>query len=140
MQALFIDTIRAVCAKDYTEEQIEAWTASVSNIDRWEQKLASQNFLVARLKEKIVGYASLENNNYLDFLYVHKDHQRQGIADFLYRRIENEALSKKAPILLADVSKTARPFFEKKGFNIVKSQVNIMGGIEIVNFRMMKAL
>ena len=56
----------------------------------------------------------MENNDYIDFLYVHKDYQRHGIADRLYFEIEKEAIKRNATILSSDVSETAKRFFEKK--------------------------
>lgn len=140
MQAMFVDTICAICKHDYSPEQIRAWTSSIENTTRWTEKLASQYFLVAELDTKIVGYASLESNHYLDLLYVHKDYQRQGIADRLCSEIENEAVKRNATILRSDVSKTARRFFEKRGFEIITPQTKIINGVEIMNYRMAKKL
>lgn len=140
MQKMFVDTISTICKDDYSPEQIKVWTSSIENTQRWTDKLTSQYFLVADLDNKIVGYASLENSNYLDFLYVHKDYQRQGIADKLYTEIEKEAVKRKATVLNSDVSKTARPFFEKKGFKTITQQTNIIKGVEIINYKMSKTL
>ncbi len=115
MQKMFVDTISTICKDDYSPEQIMVWTSSIENTQRWTDKLTSQYFLVAVFDNKIVGYASLENNNYFDFLYVHKDYQRQGIADRLYSEIEKEANNRKATVLNSDVSETARRFLKKKG-------------------------
>lgn len=140
MQKMFVDTITTICKNDYSPEQIKVWTSSSENTQRWTDKLTSQYFLVADLDNKIVGYASLENSNYLDILYVHKDHQRKGIADKLYAEIEKEAIKRKTTILNSDVSKTARPFFEKKGFKTIAPQTNIIKDVEIINYKMTKTL
>lgn len=140
MQEMFVETIQAICRKDYTPEQIKAWTSAARNIKRWTDKLKSQYFLIAEHGNKIVGYASLENNDYLDFLYVHKDYQRQGIAHRLYAEIEKEAKKRKATVLRSDVSITAKPFFEKKGFIASETQTHIVAGVEIVNYKMVKGL
>ncbi|MBI1286571.1 MAG: GNAT family N-acetyltransferase [Flavobacteriales bacterium] len=140
MQKMFVDTISTICKDDYSPEQIKVWTSSIENTQRWTDKLTSQYFLIAELDNKIVGYASLENNDYFDFLYVHKDYQRQGIADRLYSEIEKEAIKRNATILNSDVSETARRFFEKKGFKIITPQTNIIKGVEIVNYKMTKTL
>lgn len=42
--------------------------------------------------------------------------------------------------LTADVSKTAKPFFEKKGFLLVKEQENLLDDVLIVNYKMRKDL
>lgn len=140
MQTMFVDTITTICKSDYSPEQINAWTSSIKNTLRWANKLESQYFLVAELNNTIVGYASLENTDYLDLLYVHKDYQRQGIANMLYSAIEKEAINRKAKILNADVSETARRFFEKKGFLMITPQINLIKGVEIINYKMTKTL
>lgn len=140
MQKMFVDTITTICKDDYSPEQIKAWTSSIENTQRWTNKLTSQYFLIAELDNKIVGYASLENNDYFDFLYVHKDYQRQGIADRLYTEIEKEAIKRKATVLSSDVSETARLFFEKKGFKTITPQTNIIKDVEIINYKMNKQL
>jgi putative acetyltransferase len=140
MQKMFVDTISTICIDDYSPEQIDVWISLVENTQGWIDKLTSQYFLVAELNNKIVGYASLENNNYLDFLYVHKDYQRQGVADKLYSDIEKEAIYRNATVLSSDVSKTARNFFEKKSFKTIATQTKIIKGVEIINYKMTKTL
>lgn len=81
-----------------------------------------------------------ENNYYLDFLYVHKDHQRQGIADKLYSEIEKEAIKRGETVLHSDVSETARNIFLKKGFKTIAPQTKIINGVEIKNYKMAKQI
>jgi putative acetyltransferase len=140
MQKMFVDTISVICKNDYSSEEIRVWTSSVENTQLWINRLTSQYFLVAELDNQIVGYASLEKVDYLDFLYVHKNFQRQGIANMLFSKIEQEAINRQATTLNSDVSLTARPFFEKMGFKVLETQRNIMGGVEIINYKMNKQL
>lgn len=67
IQTLFSETISTVCKNDYSPEQINAWKSSVKNVQRWRDKLVSQYFIIALSNDKIAGYASLENDNHLDF-------------------------------------------------------------------------
>ncbi len=68
-------------------------------------------------------------------MYVHKDFQGKGIAsvllDHLITRAGNTEVS-------SDVSKTARPFFERKGFEVVKENHLEIDGVPISNFKMRK--
>lgn len=140
MQSMFVDTISTICKKDYSTEQINVWKSAIENKQRWLDKISSQYFLVAEINNKIVGYASLEGINNIDLLYTHKDHQRQGIAGILITELEREALKRKASLLSSDVSETAKPFFEKKGFQTIEPQLNIIGSVEIKNYKMTKKL
>lgn len=140
IQRLFTETIEAICKNDYTKEQIKVWTSSTDNEERWIDKLSRQYFIVAEIENKIVGFALLENNDYLDLLYVHKDYQRQGIANKLCSAIEKEAIKRMGIVLFSNVSKTAKPFFENAGFKTIMPHKNIIKGVELVNYRMSKQL
>jgi putative acetyltransferase len=143
LQRLFVDTIHEVCRDDYTTEQMEAWTYDVKNQrnqKRWEYALVHQYFLVAHHEDQILGFASLEHDSYVDFLYVHKDFQGQGVASALYSALEKEAVRLHQTMLTSDVSKTARPFFERTGFEVTKEQMVLRRGVELTNYKMKKAL
>lgn len=141
IQNLFVDTIRGICSNDYSEEQIEVWAASVNDKKRWEGFIQSQYFLVAEFKEKIVGFGSLDfkKGDYLDFLYVHNEYLRCGIAKRIFEDLEKESRKCGFETLCADVSITAKPFFKKMGFVVERENLNTMArGIEIVNYFMTK--
>jgi len=140
IQEIFDGTIRSVCNKDYNEEQVDAWAAGAKFTDRWLQKLTDQYFIVMENDGQIVGFASLDQGNYLDFMYVHKNHQGEGIASLLFYAIEKEAARQASDFIISDVSKTAKPFFERMGFENIKEQTVIIAGVPINNFRMRKDL
>lgn len=139
LQALFVETIRATCSNDYNKDQINAWTASVENIDRWNRLISHQYSIVAEIDSKIVGLAALDDPEYLDFLYVHKDYQRRGIANVLFDELKLESLHQGHYKLISDVSITAKQFFESKGFEVVKENKKEIRGVEITNYRMKEA-
>ncbi len=140
LQQLFVDTISNVCQTDYNSIQIKAWISSIENKRRWQDILTNQFVLVARDKEIIAGFCTLDKGNYVDLLYVHKDYQRQGIAHKLYFDIEQEAKRLEQTELIADVSKTARIFFEKVGFQVLNEQTVIVKDVELINYKMTKKL
>jgi putative acetyltransferase len=140
LQQLFVGTIENVCKADYNEQQISVWTSSVENKQRWLGIIENQYVLVAQEEDRIVGFCSLDKNNYIDLFYVHKDKQGQGIARLLYNTIESEALKFGQKELTSDVSITARPFFEKIGFTIQAEQTVVREGVELTNYKMKKVL
>jgi putative acetyltransferase len=140
LQELFVETISSVCSADYDSDQIAAWTSSVEDSERWLNILTKQVVVVAKISEQIVGFATLANGNYIDLLYVHKDHQGKGIAGTLYKHLEHVARQNDQSDLSADVSKTALPFFQHMGFTIEREQTVVRRGVELVNFRMRKLL
>lgn len=140
MQHLFVDTIYMVCGSDYNSEQVKVWASSVHNAKRWRDVLLNQDVLLAKIDMNIVGFATLKDKNYLDLFYVHKDYQGQKIARTLYDKLEKEALRCNQPDITSDVSITARFFFEKIGFTVLKKQAVVRQGVEFTNFKMRKLL
>lgn len=140
LQTLFVETINEVCRDDYNHEQLRVWTSAITNDARWLEKIKSQYFLVALHNDEVVGFGSLENGDYLDFMYVHKDYQRQGIAEKIFQSLELKAKQYHNSILKSDVSKTAKPFFERQGFNVVEAQTRTIDSVEITNYKMQKLL
>lgn len=140
LQKLFVANITSVCKGDYNTEQITVWTAGVNNKEYWIDLTTKQFLLVAHNNESILGFCSLKHFNHVDMLYIHPNHQGEGIARALYLSIETEAKRQYQSLLTADVSKTALPFFEKMGFTIISPQTVIRQGVELTNFKMKKVL
>lgn len=141
--ALFYDTVHTVSAADYSAEQLAAWAPEALRqelVERWKASLANNDTFVAWKGGIIVGFSDLAANGKLDRLYVHKDYQRQGVADSLLKKIEQQARSQKVEKLTADVSITAKPFFEHRGFTVIEPQTVQRFGVELKNYRMVKTL
>lgn len=140
--ALFQDTVRHVCAIDYTPPQLTAWSGNPLE-DIWDASFRSHYTLVAVLGEEIVGFADMapggdgDPGTYLDRLYVHKDHQREGIATALCDALESAAPSGR---IYTHASLTARPFFLARGYQEVRRQTVERLGVKMDNFVMEKYL
>lgn len=91
MQQLYIETIQSVCKNDYNTAQIKAWISGVENKERWLEVIETQFVLLILIENQIAGFGTLKDGNYIDFFYIHKDFQRQGIADKLLTELELEA-------------------------------------------------
>lgn len=140
MQALFAASIRNVCAEDYRPEQLDAWASSTENQERWYAIFTKQQIVVAECDGRLCGFATLAEGGYLDLLYVHKDHQRQGIAQKLLDDLIQKAKSAGQRHLTTASSITARRFFEKNGFIIEKEQWVQIKGQHLKNYKMSKSL
>lgn len=132
---LFFQTVHAVNAEDYSKEQLNAWAAGDTDLERWNKSLTEHCAVVAVEGGKIVGFGDIDGNGYLDRLYVHKDFQRRGIATAICNELEGAVTAEK---IVTHSSITAKPFFENRGFRVVKEQQAIRGGIALTNFVMEK--
>lgn len=138
--SIFRDTITTVNSKDYSEQQIEVWASGADDKNKWEERIKKLYFIVAEIKNTIVGFAYLKNGNYFDGLFVHKDYQRRGIASKLIRIIESQVMMNGFEIIKSDVSITALPFFDNKYYDVKKKQKKSFKGLVFVNYIVEKAL
>lgn len=137
---LFEATVSEVNKLDYSATQLSAWSSSAKDRERWQNKIITQYFLVAEEDKVITGFASITPEGYLDTMFVHRDHQRKGIAGLLIEALIDYAHKINVAEILTDGSITARPFFEKYGFEVIKRQEVNRKGIAIANFKMRKRL
>ena len=131
---LFYDTVHTVNAADYTEEQLDAWADGQVDLEKWDRSLQEHYSLVAVEDGIIVGFGDIDKTGYLDRLFVHADYQGQGIATAICDQLERAA----AGNITTHASITARPFFEKRGYQVVKEQQVERQGILLTNFVMEK--
>ena len=115
---LFYNTIHTVNTRDYTKEQVEVWAPEEPDLDKWNESLFAHYSIVATEDNIIVGFGDIDETGYLDCLFVHKDYQRQGIASALCEQLEQDVPGR----IFVHVSITARPFFESRGYRMVKQQ------------------
>jgi putative acetyltransferase len=113
---------------------------STDNAERWMELVREQYVIKACFNDEIVGFASLKQGNYVDFLYVHGNHQGKGIAQQLLNALLVKAKIGGAVQVTSDVSFTAKPFFKKNGFKSTHKNDNKRGSEVLVNFRMFKNL
>lgn len=137
---LFRETIEAINAKDYSPEQINVWKNGSSKREKWLNKFAEQYFLLAEINNRIAGFGSITPGGYLDFMYVNKDHQNMGVATEIYNELENFAQTNHLDKITSDVSITAKSFFERKGFEVIREQQADINGIKLTNYKMQKHL
>ncbi len=134
---LFYETVHSVNLRDYSPAQSDAWAPKNPCRARWKHSLSAQDTLVAEENGKIVGFANWDRLDHFDCLYVHKDFQRQGIASLLTDEIERRA-SQRSPTIHVEASITARPFFENRGYVVIRDQIVERLGQKMKNFIMIK--
>ncbi len=139
--SLFHCTIHEVNIRDYTKDQVNAWAPLDADREAWESSLSKNiTFVAEDINGTILGFADLSKEGYLDRLYVHKDYQGFGIASQLLSVLEKEASSLNLSKIHTEASITARPFFEAKGFVLVKENRKDYRGQYFSNFLMNKTL
>jgi putative acetyltransferase len=134
---VIVRAIRESAIRDYSRAQINAWAA----VDRNAWSVADDRLLwVAVVDGLVVGFTDLELSGHLDRMYVHPEHEGRGVASALLNRLEEAARYKGLARLFTEASITARPFFERRGFELLTAQVVEFRGEKFKNFQMEKHL
>ena len=132
---LFYHTVHSVNAKDYTKEQLDAWATGTVNLKEWNESFLKHYTVVAVENNEIVGFGDMDDSGYLDRLYVHQDHQGEGIASAICDELEYSVRRKK---ITTHSSITARAFFEHRGYRVIREQTVIRNGMALTNYIMEK--
>lgn len=127
---IFLRAIKETASADYSARQIAAW-AQVDEEPR-RQKIAASRVIVAEKDTVLVGFITAVDD-YIDLLFVSPDHSRQGVASALLKTL---LLQHPERVFTVEASITAKPFFERHGFQVIEQQQVEARGERFLNYRM----
>lgn len=130
----YTQTVHIVNAKDYIKEQLDVWATGIIDLEKWNQSFIENCTLVAVDDEVIIGFGDIDKTGYLDRLFFHSEYQGKGVATALCDLLEQTVQGN----IITHASITARPFFEKRGYKVMKEQQVERQGIFLTNFVMEK--
>jgi putative acetyltransferase len=133
-------SIEELTGEDYSEAQQAAWASLADDVAEFGARLAENLTLVATIGGSVVGFASLKGADHIDLLYVHPAAAGQGVATLLAEALEKLAGARGAKRLTADVSDTARNFFDKRGYEPQRRNTVSIGDEWLGNTTMEKRL
>jgi putative acetyltransferase len=132
--------IEELTVDDYDEAQRQAWASLADDDEAFAETLAKGLTLVAEIGGEPVGFITLHEGGLIDQLYVHPSVARTGVATALCDAIERQAATHGATALVADVSDTAKPLFEARGYRAEHRHTIEIDGQWLGNTRMKKVL
>ena len=137
LAALFYQTVHTVNAAHYTPAQLDAWApAGGPDLAAWDESFRAHLTLIAELDGKLAGFGDMDTAcGYLDRLYVHKDFQGRGVATALCGALEQAV----AGPVTTHASVTARPFFARRGYRVLRAQQVERRGVRLANYAMEKS-
>ena len=130
---LFYHTVHTVNTKDYSDEQINAWADGNIDLKMWNDSLFSHYTVIAEIDDIIVGFGDIDKTGYLDRFFVRHDYQSQGVATAICDELEKSVNTKK---IITHASITARGFFEKRGYRVIKEQQVQRHNVFLTNYVM----
>jgi putative acetyltransferase len=138
--AVFQRSVREVARRDYSPAQVAVWAPEPVDYGAWAERLATGAVFVSRREDQLAGFARIDATGEVDLLYVDPRFLRQGVATELLASLVAWAKRNAVTRLAANVSITARPFFEHAGFRLLRSQTVERSGVTLNNFRMERSV
>lgn len=132
-------TVRSVNAKDYPQDIIEIWSMRSSaqrfrgNEDRCKRWVAVEG-------DKVIGFVDHSLDGELWGLYVHKDYIGEGIGSRLLGIAEDSIKKAGRKEIILKSTITARGFYQKHGYEVVKKFLHPMGDKKLEIYLMKKAI
>ena len=118
LSVLIQGAVRVSNARDYDPATIELICAKFTR-DRVIAKMAGRDVFVAVSERDVLGTVSLGKGQ-LHAMFVAAERQGQGIGRRLVQHLEQHARSRGLSALRLSSSITARPFYEKLGYQFVE--------------------
>ena len=137
---VFIDAVRNGAKEHYTAEQRAAWAPVDVMPATWEDRHLATTVFVAESERQLEGFMTLTAEGVIDMAFVRPSAMGTGIAVQLYEKIEAAAHASGMTRLSTQASHLARPFFLRRGWNLLAAQTVQKRGQTIENFRMEKHL
>ena len=137
---IYQEAIHRLACRDYSKEQLEAWAGTKGDPEEWSRawkaRCERKQPFVKVLDGRVVGFIDLDPDGHIDCAFVDPDYAGQGVMDEIMGEVKKEAARLGLRRLHAEVSVTARPFFDRQGFTWVSDHVAIIKGIGLANFIM----
>ena len=137
---IFHDAVQRVAIQNYTEEQVQAWSPCERPVEHWAKRTADLQLKLAEIINVPAGFIGYSHTGYIDLLFSRPEFLRRGVARSLLQDAERDLKIRHVTIAHANVSLTARPFFEAMGYACLRTQLVSCGAVELQNFGMEKKL
>ena len=142
LSRLFHAAVHEIGARDYTLEQLAAWSPAPPDPADLLERAADGRLLLVAVDDAgaPIAYGDLEPDGHIDHLYCRPDAAGAGIASALYDRLEAAARERGIARLHVEASEAAKRLLVRKGFTVERRRDFEIGGVDIHNYAMMKVI
>lgn len=124
----------------YTARQAAVWASFADDTVAFSTLLGQGHVLLAEIDGEPAAFCHLHPGDHISLLYTAPAHARRGLATAVYRAIEEIARADGRHVLTTDASRISRPFFERQGFVVRRTEETIRQGVSFERFQMEKRL
>ena len=136
---LHVASIRVLCARDYTPEQIEAWAGPKQAADYVRGMEAGESMYVAEADGELLGFGCRLGQE-LRALYVSPTATGRGVGTAVLKRIEDDAFAAEIRAIELHSTLTAASFYHARGYARGEPVARLMRGVAVPCIPMIKQL
>ena len=140
LAAIYRDAVFGIGIAAYTPEQVAVWATFPDDREAFGKLLSQGHALVAEIDGTPAAFCHLHPLSHVSLLYTATRHARMGLATAVYLGIEDYARGEGQRMLTTDASKLSRPFFERHGFVVQRTEQTIRQGVGFERYQMLKRL
>lgn len=140
LASIYRDAVFGIGASAYTAEQVAVWASFPDDRDAFESLLSQGYAVVIEVDGVPAAFCHLHPLDHISLLYTATRHARRGYATAAYLGIEDYAQGHGQRVLTTDASKLSRPFFERHGFVVRRTEQTIRQGVAFERYQMEKRL
>ena len=137
---VFLRAVRETARAHYSPEQVEAWAAEYGDIDSWAAARAAAHTRLAIIDGHVAGFTDLDDDGYIDMLFVDPDFGRRGVASTLLASVIALARQRGLTVLTTFASLTSQRVFERQGFTITGERYFGDGDLAAKTYAMRRVL
>jgi Sortase and related acyltransferases len=136
------EAVHAIGARDYTPEQLGAWSPAPIPAEDYEARVADGRtvLVAAPAGGRPVAFIELEADGHIDCFYCHPEVAGSGVGRALFRDAQARAVAAGITRLTVEASEAARRFFLREGFRAIARREFVLRGVPIHNHAMEKVL
>jgi len=136
-----IRSIREICSKDYSPQEIEAWAGRDFKVERWHATIDRDFVWVIDIGGKVSGFGHIalkdDGSAYLHGLYFSPEAKGLGFGKKLFEEMLKVVREKKISKIRLHSTITAKAFYKHLGFQESEGECGIdMQGIRVPCFPM----
>lgn len=143
---VFREAILRTAAAHYDATRTRIWASRAGSPADWHRRRMAARTIVAcppggdGQPGPVVGFTDLDDDGYIDMLFVDPDHGGRGVGGALLERVTALARTRGIPQLSVHASITAQPLFERAGFRLSAECRPVLDGVAFVNYLMVRPL
>ena len=138
MLELCHNSILLSCRGDYNIDQLNSWAYIGFTPDNLMRLINNSKVFLMEDNSGMIGVASIVKEQHIHLLYIHHERQGRGYGKQLLSYLEFLTFCSGYKSISLHASITAKPFFLRSGYTLLREHQSLIGNQSLTNFEMLK--